>query len=84
MPMLASFRLDADRIEHRHGVLAAELAAQDAGDREAAQHIVGDHADMHEIVRPRLGGGEALLEEVAPRVAGVRRRSRSPARDRRR
>ena len=44
---------------------------QNAGDREAAQCVVGDDADLHEIVGPCLGGREAFLEEMPAAVAGV-------------
>src|SRR5665647_3327666 len=70
-PMLAAFPLDAERIDDRDRVFLAELAVQDTGDGETAQHIIGDDADLDVVTRPRLGGREALLEEVPPAVAGA-------------
>ena len=43
--LLLALRLDTDRIEHRHRVLTAELAAENAGDREAAQRAAPVYAD---------------------------------------
>ena len=71
--VLAAVMLDADRVERGNGLLAAEFAAQDAGEGKADQRAFADHADMHEIFRVLLGVGQPFLEEAAARLADMRR-----------
>src|SRR6185369_17373298 len=86
--VLTAFRRNAECVDHRNGVLLAELAAQDARNGEAAQRAAIGHSDVDEIARPRFGRREALLEEMPPALTGnplvdrddlieVRRRNRT-------
>ena len=80
-PRSRLLRLDTDRIEHGNRLLVPKLAAQDAGNREPTQRTAPHCADLDVIIRPCLGGCEALLEEAAPGMPDCERgRSQSPAR----
>src|SRR5215468_3895479 len=68
---IAARALDSDCVEHCSDLLAAELAAQQARERIAAQRSTAHHTDADEVTGLRLRGGETLLEKMPPAMSGV-------------